>query len=159
MQDGTGPDVTVADRERVAAALEQLRAGVRQRHAELATMGASGGALEAHAKLLQVKEHESLREPVAISHRSGLGRWIVLARKAGYKLFGRWMMRPLLEQQNAYNAAATAALAELVEGQEKLAARLRELAAQVERIEARERLEARERPAGAPESRSEAGEA
>jgi len=136
---GPGADATAADRERVAAVLEQLRAGVRQRHAELATMGAAGGAIEAQAKLLQVKEHEYLREPVPFSHRSGLGRWIVLARKAGYKLFGKWLVRPLVEQQNSYNAAAVAALSELVETEERLAGKLRELAARVERLEARER--------------------
>jgi hypothetical protein len=139
--DAGGPNAgaAAADRERVAATLEQLRAGVRQRHAELATMGATGGAIEAQAKVLQVKEHEYLREPAPTSHRSGLGRWIVLARKAGYKLFGKWLVRPLVEQQNAYNAAATAALSEVVEAEERLAGKLRELAARIERLEARER--------------------
>jgi hypothetical protein len=138
--DAGGPNAgAAADRERVAAVLEQLRAGVRQRHAELATMGATGGAIEAQVKVVQVKEHEYLREPAPTSHRSGLGRWIVLARKAGYKLFGKWLVRPLVEQQNAYNAAATAALSEVVETEERLAGKLRELAARVERLEARER--------------------
>jgi len=131
---GPGADATAADRERVAAVLEQLRAGVRQRHAELATMGAAGGAIEAQAKLLQVKEHEYLREPVPFSHRSGLGRWIVLARKAGYKLFGRWLVRPLLEQQNAFNQAAAAALQELMESEQRLHRQVRDLAARLEAL-------------------------
>ena len=46
MQEGPGSDAAPAagdeERERVAAVLDQLRAGVRQRRAELATLGRIG---------------------------------------------------------------------------------------------------------------------
>jgi len=130
------------ERERVAAVLDQLRAGVRQRRAELATLGPSAGAStaardagELQSKLLQVRQSEYVREPVPASHRPGLGRWIVLARKAGYKLFGKWLVRPLLEQQNAHNAASAALLQELAESEARLAQQVRELTLRLETLE------------------------
>ncbi|HXT52046.1 MAG TPA: hypothetical protein VN811_13460 [Thermoanaerobaculia bacterium] len=157
MQDGPGSDAAPAagddERERVAAVLDQLRAGVRQRRAELATLSASGAATatgdgldaELSGKLLQVRQSEYVREPVPTSHRPGLGRWIVLARKAGYKVFGKWLVRPLLEQQNAHNAASAALLQELAESEARLARQVRELTV---RLEALERAKARPPDAG-----------
>ena len=146
MQEGPGSDATPAagdeERARVAAVLDQLRAGVRQRRAELVTLGASavsatgdGGDAELQGKLLRVRENEYVREPVPTSHRPGLGRWIVLARKAGYKLFGKWLVRPLLEQQNAHNAASAALLQELAESEARLAKQVRELTLRLEALE------------------------
>jgi hypothetical protein len=146
MQEGPGSDATPAagdeERARVAAVLDQLRAGVRQRRAELATLGASaasatgdGADAELQGKLLEVRQSEYVREPVPTSHRPGLGRWIVLARKAGYKLFGKWLVRPLLEQQNAHNAASAALLQELAESEARLAKQVRELTLRLETIE------------------------
>jgi hypothetical protein len=149
MQEGPGSDAAAAagddERERVAAVLDQLRAGVRQRRAELATLGASaawatsGDGLDAElqGKLLQVRQSEYVREPVPHSHRPGLGRWIVLARKAGYKLFGKWLVRPLLEQQNAHNQAAAALLQELAESEARLAKQVRALEARLTLLESR----------------------
>jgi len=152
MQEGPGTDAAPApagdderERERVAAVLDQLRAGVRQRRAELATLGPSAGAAtaagdagELQSKLLQVRQSEYVREPVPASHRPGLGRWIVLARKAGYKLFGKWLVRPLLEQQNAYNQASAALLQELAETEARLARELRGLQARLASLEGRQ---------------------
>ena len=56
-----------------------------------------------------------MQEPVAFSHRPGLGRVIVFARKAFYKLFLKWFMRPVLEQQNGFNQAAARLIEDLVE--------------------------------------------
>lgn len=158
MQEAAGSDSTAPakasddvvvdeERQRVAAVLDQLRAGVRQRRAELVTLGGpalggaaalDGGGGDAAAKLVQLRQSEYVREPVPTSHRQGLGRWIVRARKAGYKLFGKWLVRPLLEQQNAYNQAAAALLQELVEREERLARQVRELQARVESYEGRQ---------------------
>lgn len=147
MQEGPGSNAAPAagdeERERVAAVLDQLRAGVRQRRTELATLGASAasssgdGGDELQGKLLQVRQSEYVREPMPTSHRPGLGRWIVLARKAGYKLFGKWLVRPLLEQQNAHNAASAALLQELAESEARLAKQVRELTLRLEAIERR----------------------
>jgi hypothetical protein len=144
MQEGPETDAAPGDeeRQRVTAVLDQLRAGVRQRRAELATMGPSAGAAtaagdagELQSKLLQVRQSEYVREPVPTSHRAGLGRWIVLARKAGYKLFGKWLVRPLLEQQNAHNAASAALLQELAESEARLARQVSELTVRLESLE------------------------
>jgi len=152
MQDGPGSDAAPAagedERERVAAVLDQLRAGVRQRRAELVTLRASAASTasgdgvdaELQGKLLQVRQSEYVREPLPTSHRPGLGRWIVVVRKAGYKLFGKWLVRPLLEQQNAHNAASAALLQELAESEARLQRQVRELTL---RLEALERAKAR----------------
>jgi hypothetical protein len=143
MQDEPGEGVAAGtDEARVAAVLEQLQAGVRQRRAELATLAPTDGdhALEGapsgdvRARLLQLRDHEYVREPVPVSHRAGWGRWIILARKAGYKLFGRWLVRPLLEQQNAYNQAVSAALQELMENEERLRRQVRDLTVRLEAL-------------------------
>src|SRR3569832_438240 len=86
---------------RVAEVLQKVRAGVRQRRAESTTMAGEGD--ETRNGLLALKQREYVQEPVAFSHRAGLGRFIVLARKADYKLFLKWFTRPVLEQQNGYN--------------------------------------------------------
>ena len=70
-----------------------------------------------------------MQEPVAFSHRPGLGRLIVLARKAFYKLFLKWFTRPVLEQQNGYNQAAARLIEDLVEARERTARELRQLSA------------------------------
>jgi hypothetical protein len=137
-QGAAGPDEA-----RVAAVLDQLRAGVRQRRAELATLAPAGdggdplgggASADVRARLLQLREGEFVREPVPVSHRPGWGRWIILARKAGYKLFGRWLVRPLLDQQNAYNQAVSASLQELMENEERLRRQVRDLAARLDAI-------------------------
>ncbi|HVT18527.1 MAG TPA: hypothetical protein VHQ90_20405 [Thermoanaerobaculia bacterium] len=119
---------------RVAEALQRLRSGVRQRRAEAATV--AGGTGEVGHALLAVKSSEYVREPVALSHRPRFGRFIVFARKAFFHLFLKWCLRPLLEQQNAYNAAATRLLQELAEAQERTARELRKLAARLDELEA-----------------------
>lgn len=156
MQDDHGADLGAdAERERVAAVLDQLRAGVRQRRAELATLSAlsidgeapgDSGNLDVRSRLLQLRESEYVREPVPVSHRRRLGAWIIFVRKAGYFLFGRWLVRPLLEQQNAFNQAASAALQELMENEERLRRQVRDLTARLEAL--REAVERKSGPGG-----------
>jgi hypothetical protein len=124
---------TLADERQVADVLARLQAGVRQRRAESATL--AGTTAETHGRLLLLKEREYLQEPVPFSHRPRWGRWIVLARKACYKLFLQWMLRPVLAQQSDFNQAASGLLQELAEAQERQARRLAELATRVERLE------------------------
>jgi hypothetical protein len=152
MSDPT-PDSPPLEDPRVAAVLQQVRSGVRQRRAEATTL--AGGGEEMRGGLLALKTAEYVWEPVPFSHRPGLGRWIVLARKAFYKLFLKWLLRPLLEQQNGYNQAAARLIEELVEARETSARELRQLAARVETLEAR--LEGAEPASGGEDSRGAGG--
>jgi hypothetical protein len=120
---------------RVAEVLQKVRSGVRQRRAESTTL--AGGGEETRSGLLALKQREYVQEPVAFSHRPGLGRLIVLTRKAFYKLFLKWHTRPVLEQQNGFNQTAARLIEDLVEAQERAAREIRQLAARVEALERR----------------------
>jgi len=124
-----------APEPRVADVLQQVRSAVRQRQAEVAT--AREGAGEYQLQILELRRNEFVREPTPTSHRAGLGRLIVTSRKAVYQLFLRWLVRPLLEQQNTFNLAASRLLQELVESQERAARERRELQARVTELERR----------------------
>jgi hypothetical protein len=123
--------------ERVDAVLQQLRAGVRQRQAELATVGA--GTDEARFKLVELTSKEYIQEPIPLSPRPVLGKWLVFARKAFFHLFMKWYMRPVLEQQNVFNQTAGRLIQDLIQGQEKLARQLREMDARLTALERRSR--------------------
>ncbi len=132
---------------RVAETLQQLRSGVRQRQAEVATIGgvgdygavggSGGGGVTALAQgLLAVKSCEYVQEPVAFSHRPRWGSLIVFVRKAFFHLFLKWFMRPVLAQQNAFNQAAGRLLQELAEAEERVVRETRLLAARLTQLEA-----------------------
>lgn len=123
--------------ERVDEVLQQLRAGVRQRQAELATMGA--GTDEARFKLVELTSKEYIQEPIALSPRPVFGKWIVFFRKAFFHLFLKWFMRPVLEQQNAFNQTAGRLIQDLVQSQEKLGRQIREMDARLTALERRVR--------------------
>jgi hypothetical protein len=123
------------DDVRVAEVLQQVRSGVRQRRAEATTLAAGGE--ETRSGLLELKQREYVREPVAFSHRAGLGKLIVLSRKAFFKLFLKWFVRPVVEQQNAFNQTAARLIEDLVESQERSSRELRRLGARVEALEQR----------------------
>jgi hypothetical protein len=125
------------DGPRVGEVLQQLRSGVRQRQAELATMGA--GTDEARFKLVELTSKEYIQEPVPLSPRPVLGKWLVFARKAFFHAFLKWYMRPVLEQQNAFNQNAGRLIQDLLQGQEKLARQLRETEARLATLERRVR--------------------
>jgi hypothetical protein len=132
------------DEPRVAEVLQRVRSGVRQRRAEATTLAA--GAEETRNGLLALKSREYVQEPVAFSHRRRWGKLIVFTRKAFFHVFLKWLTRPLLEQQNAYNQAAARLIEDLVESQDRAARELRQLAARVEALE--RRLEAGEQAGG-----------
>ena len=110
-----GPE---AEAERVAAALEQVRAGVRQQQALLATYPEVD---ELPASLAEVRRRQYLQRPIPSSHRPFFGRFVVLAKKAFYHLFMKWYLRPMLQQQNDFNEAVSIALQDLFERQAALA--------------------------------------
>jgi hypothetical protein len=118
---------------RVEEVLQKVRSGVRQRQAEAATLGSAAEA--ARSRLLELKQRELVQEPVPLSHRPSLGRWIVLSRKSFFKIFLKWFARPVLEQQNAYNQTASRLIEELVESHERLEREVRQLSARLERLE------------------------
>jgi len=123
------------DQPRVDEVLQQLRAGVRQRQAELATVGA--GADEARFKLVELTAKEYIQEPIPLSPRPVVGKWLVFARKAFFHVFMKWYLRPVLEQQNAFNQSAGRLIQDLIQGQEKLARQLRETEARLIALERR----------------------
>lgn len=130
------PDVTDGpDPARVAAVLEQLRSGVRQRTAEVAALGA--GADAARHRLVELASREYVEEPVPVSPRPVLGRLLVFSRKAVFHLFLKWLSRPVLEQQNAFNETASRLIQDLVKQQEGLERQVRRLAAELETLAAR----------------------
>jgi hypothetical protein len=141
MSDPSTPSIPPEDL-RVAEVLQKVRSGVRQRRAESTTL--AGGGEETRNGLLALKAREYVQEPVAFSHRPGLGRLIVFARKAFHKLFLKGFTRPVLEQQNGYNQAAARLIEDLVEAQEKTARELRQLGGRIEALE--RRLEEKDGP-------------
>jgi len=121
---------------RVAEILQEVRSGVRQRAAEAETAGVAGSDA-ARQGLLALRQREFVAEPVPFSHRASLGRAIVFVRKAFYHLFLKWLVRPVLEQQNGFNQAASRLLQELVEAAERNERERKELAARVAELERR----------------------
>jgi len=130
MSDSISPDAA-----RVAEVLQQVRSGVRQRRAEATTLTA--GAEETRNDLLALKSREYVQEPVAFSHRPRWGRLIVFARKAFFKLFLKWFVRPVLEQQNAFNQTAARLIEDLAERQERTERELRQVSARLEVLQQR----------------------
>jgi hypothetical protein len=121
----------------VADVLARLRAGVRQRQAELATVTA--GTDEARFKLAELTSKEFIQEPMAVSPRPVIGRALVFVRKAMFHLFFKWYMRPVLEQQNAFNQTVGRLVQDLVQAEERLAKQLREMEARLTALERSER--------------------
>ena len=121
----------------VADVLARLRAGVRQRQAELATVTA--GTDEARFKLAELTSKEFIQEPIAVSPRPVIGRALVFVRKAMFHLFFKWYMRPVLEQQNAFNQTVGRLVQDLVQAEERLAKQLREMEARLAAVERMER--------------------
>lgn len=140
----TDPSPPDDEPARVAAVIEQLKAGVLQRRAERATAG--GSESEARFRLLEVKRHEYVRQPLPVSPRPLLGRVLVLFRKLVYHLLLKWHARGVGDQQNSFNQASVRLLEELVAGQE---AKGRELARLAQRVEELEQQLGPVRPPGA----------
>lgn len=133
-----------ATEPRVEEVLQQLRAGVRQRQAEVATIAA--GTDEARLKLVELSSKEYIQEPITVSPRPVVGRLLVFTRKAFFHLFMKWFLRPVLEQQNGFNQTASRLVQELVQSQEALTRQLREQAARLAVLEDRLKALEAEKP-------------
>jgi hypothetical protein len=106
--------------------LERLRAGVRQRQAELACLDEQRGDLP--ATLAAVRRDAVLEEP---SFRiEGAGTIRTFVERAIYVLFARRQHRALLRQQSRFNRSVELALVELHARQELLAREMRRVAGQ-----------------------------
>jgi hypothetical protein len=117
---------------RVGEVLQRLRAGVRQRQAEVATIS---GSDQARHKLAELTAREYVQEPIAVSPRPVFGRWIVLARKVIYHVVLKWFTRPVMEQQNAFNTTVSRLVQDQVQSHEALVQRVRELEARLAKLE------------------------
>lgn len=113
------------EEQRVAAALAQIQASVRQRTAELSTLGDRDE--HRNLRLVDLRQSEFLQEPFPVSPRPVIGRLIVWIRKAMFQLFQKWHSRPLLIQQNRYNRAVRAMIEDLLRDQKQLDSELRDL--------------------------------
>ncbi len=132
-----------AEERRVAEVLARVRAGVRQRQAELATLA---GGEEAKLRLLELKTLEYVEEPLAVSPRPVVGRALVFLRKASFHLVLKWWARPVLQRQNRFNQVASQLLHEQAGTLERLAEALGAAQQRIEELEARlEALAAAER--------------
>lgn len=128
----TVPAPAAPEPPRVEEVLQRLRAGVRQRQAEIATLG---GSDQAKHKLAELTAREYVQEPIAVSPRPVLGRWIVFARKVIFHVVLKWFTRPVMEQQNAYNQTASRLIQDLTQNQEALARQVRDLEARLAKLE------------------------
>jgi hypothetical protein len=137
--DARPPAGALGSEERVARALASLKAGVRQRRGELATI--AGGREQARVHLVELQQLEFVREPICASRRPLVGRALVFARKAFFHLFQKWYARPILQQQNDFNRAVSQVARGLAAGQEELAAAVERLSARLDALERRGRAD------------------
>lgn len=118
---------------RLATTIAGLRAGVRQRQGEAATIRT--GADELHGLLLELQRHEFVQEPIPVSPRPAYGRLLVFVRKAFYHLFVKWHARAVLQQQNSFNQSASRLLSELALRQKRAAEESVHLELRLRRLE------------------------
>lgn len=131
----TGPESdAVAAEESVAQTLGELRSSVRQRQAELATVGDESD--EMRLRLADLQAGEFLQEPIAVSPRPLFGPLLVFVRKAFFHLFIKWYMRPVLMQLNSFHGSAAGLIRDLVDANRGLGEDNRKLRRRVEALEA-----------------------
>ena len=135
------------DLARLAATIGGLRAAVRQRQGEAATVRT--GADELQGLLLELQRHEFVQEPVPVSPRPIFGRLLVFVRKAFYHLFMKWHARAVLQQQNSFNQCAGRLVSELALRQKRTAEESVRLEQRLERLE--QELASRPEEAGEPD--------
>lgn len=109
--------------EGVPEILDKVRAGVRQRQAELACLDGQTEGLP--GMLATVTRQAELEEPSL--HREGGSAVVDFVQKLTYHLFSRRHHRSLLRQQTRFNRSVALALADLHERQDRLAEAVREL--------------------------------
>lgn len=124
----------------VAEVLEQIRAGVRQRQAELAAMGDRARYREkgyVEQRLRELHAKAQVRERPFASHVPLFGRLIALFRETWNSVAAKWYVRPILSQQNIFNQAVVEMTRELLEANDDLTRRLDEASRYLDQIEER----------------------
>lgn len=108
---------------RVAEVMQQIRAGIRQRQAELATVGGrvlSGEEEHLAQQLRELQAKAHIREQPFTSDKPIIGRLIVFIRETWNSVSTKWYVRPMLRQQNIFNQAMTQMVHELHKRLEEL---------------------------------------
>jgi hypothetical protein len=91
---------------RVAEVLQQIRAGVRQRQAELAAQRswAEQARLEPlEQRLSELRTRAHIRERPFSSQLPVVGRLVAFFRETWNNVAAKWYVRPMLHQQNIFN--------------------------------------------------------
>ena len=134
----------VAESERVARVLAELRAGVRQRQGELASLGIDPVAND--VRLARAWALSELHEPPCESPRPLVGKLLVALRRTFFDFFVRWHAAPLRQQQSELNqehvrllGEVLSELAELRRRHEQLERQLGRLARRLDAAEPQER--------------------
>lgn len=120
-------------RRRLADTVERLRAGVKQRRSETATV--ESDREDTRLRLVELQKLEYVREPTPVSPRPVVGRLLVFLRKAFFHLGYKWFARPVLHQQNGFNHAAAGMIETLAARLEESEARVAELTRRLEALE------------------------
>lgn len=125
--------------QRVAESLSRLQSSVKQRQAELTTIGEASDDMQ--LRLAELQATEFVQEPVCVSPRPVFGGLIVFARKAFFHLFMKWYTRPLLMQINQFHSAAGSLIRDLVEANRLLGEENRRLQGRLDSVESSEHQE------------------
>ena len=111
----------------VESAIEQqvarVRAAILRRHGAqaLAQAGASGTPLDRAVRLATINAHWAIVNDLPV-----IGPLVVIVRRA-IRIALRWYINPIVDQQNAFNQAAVAALHELEIENSRLRERMMDL--------------------------------
>ena len=118
----------MADRKRVAAQVERIRATVLRRHGYDAssTMPTETveSAVDEAARMCVVNAHWGIASDTPL-----IGSALVYARRA-MRISLRWYINPIVEQQNAFNESVVRALHELRAENDDLRAQLERMSGQ-----------------------------
>ena len=105
------------------AEMQQIRAGIRQRQAELRALGnrallVEDGQWEQRVRELRAKAH--VQERPFVSHAPLIGRFVAFFREKWNSVAAKWYIRPMLHQQNVFNQAVVQTIYEMLEAQADL---------------------------------------
>jgi hypothetical protein len=115
---------------RVAEALQQIRAGIRQRQAELAALNLDKEKPTSQ-RFRDLHAHAYIQARPFTSQTPIIGRLIVFVREMWCSVATKWYMHPILRQQNTLNQAVVQTLQEISETQNDTQQRLDQIEQQL----------------------------